>query len=113
MHTFLRRLLGFLLVVTALAGSVAARGQASTSSTVTMATSASGREVVTIDSADKKFRLVIEDTDGTSMLAMPGDRDEDSPDLDATMVARDGDKENVLWRTKVSGAVYQFSKPGG
>jgi hypothetical protein len=103
MHVLIRGVLRLAATSIVLAGFLSARGQ------VTVTANATGRQTVTAHSADQKFRLVIEDTEGASLTGIGFDNDDKTaPKLDATLVTGEGEKERTLWRTKIPGQIYQF-----
>jgi hypothetical protein len=67
-----------------------------------------GRDVLTIQTANRRFRLVIEEIDKTSGLPEFDDEDEELT-LTATMFSGEGESGKSIWRTQLSGNTSDYN----
>jgi hypothetical protein len=66
-----------------------------------------GRDILTIQTADRQFRLVIEEIDKTAGLPEFDDEEEELT-LRATMLSGEGESEKSKWQTKLPGSIGDY-----
>jgi hypothetical protein len=104
-----RAMIRLLLVAAVALAILASRAFAQKTISITTTTPA-GRDVVTVYSADRKIRVVIEEADDAAATSLGDDDNDDAANLNATVVTGEGANEETLWRTKIRGDLFEFGE---